>query len=367
MQPLEGRTFANLECIVCHTSPGFDDDASRIPLKNAAAKFQPAALQQYLLNPAAHYAWNPMPNFALGESEAADLSAYLSGGAEKVASATAGDANAGKSQFVSAGCATCHAGLEKPVAKPIPLLFEKLDTGCLAQAPDSKAPRFAFTAGQRELLVSHIPVNFTDRCDAELAEAAIHELRCTACHTRDATESLLSQSLAEASAALHQQFPNPPVAEGQLLAAEQRIPSLTYAGEKLRPEWMEQFIGGKLNYKPRYFLRARMPAFGAWASTLAAGMAEQHGVSPSLPEIPQPKADLVEAEAGRLCGKTANVGFSLQSMPPDRQCSPICAVRSAVDQLRVCCRAASLRLLQPLDARPSPLRRRDQNAKVFRC
>jgi hypothetical protein len=130
---------------------------------------------------------------------------------------------------------------------------------------------------------------------------------------------LLTQSLADASQALHQQFPNPAPAEGQLLAAEQRIPSLTFAGDKLRPEWVQKFIGGKLDYKPRYFLRARMPAFTARAATLATGIAEQHGVSPILPEPPKPKAQLVEA--GRaLCGKTANVGFSCN------QCHPIAGV-----------------------------------------
>jgi len=320
-----GRLFANLECVVCHTPPAGDDDPSRIALKYVAAKFQPAALQQYLLDPASHYAWNPMPRFALSETEAADIAVYLAADGQSVPKSIGGDAALGEGLLVSSGCMNCHAGKVKPAAQRA-FPFMKLgqserSSGCMSEEPDAKSPHFTFQASQRQAILAALNSGLEDvqRCDAELAEAEIREMRCTACHARDASESLLSQSLADASQSLHQQFPNPPVREGELIAAEQRIPSLTFAGDKLRPEWMRRFIGGKLDYKPRYFLRARMPAFAARAATLATGIAEQHGLFPSLPELPKPNAAFVEA--GRaLCGKTANVGFSCN------QCHPIAGV-----------------------------------------
>ena len=87
--------FSTLNCLACHTAPdaapanndanaapaaadagnaqGQDQGESadvtlasvRVPLRYVKAKFTPAGLKEYLLNPHAHYAWNPMPNFRL--------------------------------------------------------------------------------------------------------------------------------------------------------------------------------------------------------------------------------------------------------------------------------------------------------------
>ena len=61
--------------------------------------------------------------------------------------------------------------------------------------------------------------------------------------------------------------------------------------------------------KPRYYLRARMPAFASRAALLASGLAQEHGCSPDPPPAAKPDPEL--AEAGRkLCGKVPNQGFS---------------------------------------------------------
>src|SRR5579884_3956792 len=72
-----GRLFANLDCLACHPTPdnGAGDPGlmGRVPLAQVKAKFKPAALVRYLIDPQAQYRWNPMPNFRLSEQEAGDL------------------------------------------------------------------------------------------------------------------------------------------------------------------------------------------------------------------------------------------------------------------------------------------------------
>lgn len=312
-----GRIFANLDCVACHTLPGAKTDPARIPLDDVGAKFKPAALQQYLLNPEEHYAWNPMPNFHLSEHEASDLSAYLRSEGQRLPETRGNPAN-GKRWVVSIGCLNCHElDREKSTAAFAALAAltpEKLTRGCLAAEASARgaAPQFAFSETQRLAIVSFLE---TDRASLnseaapEFAERQIETMRCLACHARDGNESLLAQGLDAESQALHARFPNPPAGEHELLAADQRPPMLTWAGEKLRPEWMGKFIGGQVPYKPRYYLRARMPSFPARAQLIAWGLAEEHGCAPSLP--PQPAQDPKLAEIGRqLCGKTPNQGFS---------------------------------------------------------
>ncbi|HSU67235.1 MAG TPA: hypothetical protein VLJ39_10200 [Tepidisphaeraceae bacterium] len=146
-------------------------------------------------------------------------------------------------------------------------------------------------------------------------------MRCTACHARDGIESQIAQGLDAESQALHQKFPNPPVTEKDLIAADQHPPMLTWVGEKLRPQWMSRFVGGQIQYKPRYYLRARMPGFAARAGLISAGLAEEHGYAAD--RDPEPKPDAAQAEIGRtLSGKTPNQGFScvqchsVGDMPP---------------------------------------------------
>jgi hypothetical protein len=66
--------------------------------------------------------------------------------------------------------------------------------------------------------------------------------------------------------------------EGELGLIPEQVPSLTWTGEKLQPVWVEQLIGGKLNYRPRPWLKARMPAFPRYAAQIAHGFAAQHAV-----------------------------------------------------------------------------------------
>lgn len=312
-----GRVFANLDCVACHTPPGAKKDASRVPLEQVASKFKPAALRAYLLNPQAHYAWNPMPNFRLSDTEAADLAAYLeSTPSPHPAPPATGDAAKGKQLVASVGCLNCHTtGTDQSTLKAPALAAIAKDSvakGCLAATAAGPAPDFSLTPEQRAAIGAFLGTDRSSlqhRSAPEFAERQIVSMRCIACHARDGSESLLAQGLDAESQALHQKYPNPPVSEKDLLAADQHPPMLTWAGEKLRPQWMSGFIAGRIPYKPRYYLRARMPAFAARAELLAAGLAEEQGYSAAAD--PLPKSDPQQAEIGRtLSGKTPNQGFS---------------------------------------------------------
>jgi hypothetical protein len=67
--------------------------------------------------------------------------------------------------------------------------------------------------------------------------------------------------------------------EGELGHFPEQIPALTWSGEKLRVEWTERLLAGKLSYRARPWLEARMPAFPSHAKGLSHGLAASHGIS----------------------------------------------------------------------------------------
>ena len=306
LAPAGGQLFASLNCVACHLAPdaspaGKDDP--RVPLRHAAAKFLPHALSDYLLDPHAHYAWNPMPNFKPSRREADSLAAFLlEKGAKPSARPVGGNAGNGKTLVQSSGCLNCHTlegettGLHPPALAAIPAL--KWDKGCMA--PDAagrkNAPDFALLERQREALRAF---GATDRSSLARDEASefstrqVAAMRCTACHARDGNEALIGTDFAADQASLAAAYPPPapaPGAEarGEIFAPDQRPPLLTWAGEKLRPEWASAFIAGKVPYKPRPYLRARMPAWPTRAGGLAKGLAAEHGFGPVSPAYPAP-------------------------------------------------------------------------------
>jgi mono/diheme cytochrome c family protein len=93
-------------------------------------------------------------------------------------------------------------------------------------------------------------------------------------------------------------LPAVPPEKDSPLPAEQVRPTLTWAGEKLKPEWTADLLAGKLAYKPRPYLRARMPAFPRRSLLLAQGLAAEHGCPPKSP--PDPPVEEKRAEIGRM-------------------------------------------------------------------
>jgi mono/diheme cytochrome c family protein len=322
------QLFAALGCIGCHTKPDADEiDAKgeRLPLKFINAKFQPGGLKEWLMNPQAHYQSARMPNFHLTEFEADRLVGYLVKNAKgEVPGDAKGDAVKGKELFASAGCAACHAdGAQraqqpgtgnKTMAQLLESSFWKL--GCLA--PDDggrgKAPDFGLSDDQRGAIQAIAAAGLSSLHNdvlPEYAERAVRHLQCTACHGRDEVEDRWSTAADEVgdlmppdvniesdqtddAAAGPKLFV--PRGLGELhggdkiaISGDQTRPPLTWTGEKLRPEWMAKFINGEIKYKPRYWLRSRMPAFTGRGQAIARGLALEHGVTmtPTAPHAPK--------------------------------------------------------------------------------
>lgn len=354
------QLFAGLGCIGCHTLPGAaeaDKEHGRVPLALLNAKFAPGALREWLLNPQAHYAATRMPNFNLTEYEADRLVAYLAKNAkgELPANPARGDATRGASLFVSLKCGNCHTMkdvLPKPAAALADLLGKSdWKKGCMAaeEPARAKAADYGLNDAQRNALTAFAAggapraASLFNDPPAEFAQRAIRQLQCAACHARDDVEDRWS-TLAEEVADLMppetniendqtEEAKGPrlflPAGLGKLRAGDRIVvggdqarPTLTWAGEKLRTDWSTRFIEGKLPYKPRYWLRARMPGFGRAARVLAIGMAHEHGVTDAVEELPPPKPELA-AIGQKLVGRDGGFAcITCHSINDTRAISP---------------------------------------------
>jgi cytochrome c2 len=327
-----GQLFSALMCAACHTTPDaatIAETETRVPLGYVKAKHRPEALRQYLLKPEAHFAWNPMPNFKLSEEEASSLAAYLLDRANLPVTAPAGNAAKGKQLVASSGCLNCHSIEGQSTEHKAPALAaidgDRWTQGCMAPEPASRksAPEFGVTEHQRHALLAFAA---TDRSSleretpAEFSARQVAAMRCTACHARDGKESRISTDFAADAGSLAAAFPPPQPAanaeaRGEVLAPDQRPPVLTWAGEKLRPEWSAAFIAGEIRYKPRPYLHARMPAWPARAALLAQGLSAEHGYAPRSEAPPAPDETmapvgqkLIGAAGGFSCVQCHAVG-----------------------------------------------------------
>ncbi len=295
-----GGLFANLGCVACHTAPNFTskDEHARTPLTHVAAKFQPAALIEFLKIPSMHNPWTRMPNFRLTDIEAAQLAAFLLGKSNAELPVVKGDAARGK--IAAATCAACHTipGIEKSITAPtLAAAIKSPAKGCLAPQP-GKAPDFAFTPTQREAITTFLATDLASLKQdtfADFAERQIRHMNCTACHPRDGRQSIFQQ-LDEEISPLTSAAPKPADQPEGATVPPTAIPQLTWLGEKLQPGWMGNFIVGAAPYKPRPWLASRMPGFGAPGVGIANGLAQQHGLP--LTDAPEPAADKARVEIG---------------------------------------------------------------------
>src|SRR5207247_2124547 len=182
-------------CVACHNTPGTsENDPQKIPLNHVREKFAPGGLVAFLRQPAEHYDWIRMPDFKLTADEVAHLADFLRASAERPKDAPLQTDSAaierGKRLVQISGCLNCHALRIENVFKAVSLAEltpDKWTRGCLAEKPDedSKAPRFSFTASEREALRAF---GATDRASlarhapVEFAERQARILRCAECH-----------------------------------------------------------------------------------------------------------------------------------------------------------------------------------------
>jgi mono/diheme cytochrome c family protein len=225
---------------------------------------------------------------------------------------TSGDAKRGQEFFQSAGCISCHQSKlpnQFKAASLTEIAKSDFSRGCVAKSAEArgKAPAFSLDDDQRAALAQLAKTQFASLARdtaAEFAERQITQLNCAACHQRDKTDDTFSQLQSEIDALVSKLPEEKGNAE---LGGDQSRPPLTWAGEKLRPEWMAKFIAGDVSYKPRPWLAARMPGFPARAKGIAVGLTQQHGCPSTPPPNVPPDAQLA-AEGMKLVNKTG--GFS---------------------------------------------------------
>ncbi len=302
--------FDSLGCIACHVfepvSSQRPDPRGRVSLALVRAKWRPAALVEFLLDPDRHHPAIAMPDFGLDAGEARALAAHVLASARgkiEPVDLSAADPVRGKRLLEESGCLSCHAIGPRPVRVAVPAvgtgtpplasaLRPGATSGCLATgaADRGRAPDFDLDheelAAVRSLAATGL-ASLARRCEPEYAERRIAALRCTACHRRDGrldTWSMLAGD-GEAGGDLERPRipPGLPGAGGEGEAVLQIRPRLTWVGEKFRPEWLATFLAGGVEGRVRPWLEARMPHFAELAihgDSMARGLALAHGFPP---------------------------------------------------------------------------------------
>jgi len=300
---LSGQTFfENLGCIGCHTLKtdallsGPEVGRNRRSLEHVTKKYHADGLVEYLKSPHKYHRTARMPDFKLSSEEAKALAKLLLGGTQPAsAKPLTGDATRGAKLYDAKGCTACHGKpgeAESPLALRPALSFRDLDKGCLADAVPASAPRYLLTAAQRKALAAFLQTpGFASSPESlpERSEVLLKRLNCAACHVRDSINSPRAELITE---------------ESESGLAPETLPQLTWTGEKLHESWVAKLLKGEISERPRPWLKARMPAFPAYAETLAAGIAAQHGVLDRVPMAPAPLHQGVEL-GSRLIQKDA--------------------------------------------------------------
>jgi len=358
--------FLDLGCIACHTTPDqssdeLDLDIERVLLQHVKLKYHPAALAAFLKNPHEHYPWRPMPNFELSDDEAMKLTAYL----WHTASAKLSDntpptelsLQRGRELYETLGCMNCHDELDNSRLKATSFqdmrahLLTQGSEGCLNPAKRGKAPQFVSLADDEKqaaavtfLKLQRNIAALEHYTPAAFAARQIEELRCAACHAYDGRLDPWTKLEEQIAALMPEEAEDEADADGEGEggefdfdfgygdedageAAEEHVvdqsrPQLTWVGEKLQTDWMRKFIAGYLDYRPRPWLRSRMPKFPAQAEGLAHGLAAMHGYGPDAEKPAKQDAELA-AIGKQLSGADSGFGCVQCHAIADREATSV--------------------------------------------
>ena len=165
-------------------------------------------------------------------------------------------AERGATLFADLGCAACHELTrgDKRIAatKTGPKLaaLKRFDAGCLAESPAARLPRYELSSLQKQAIAAAL-TTVPDR--APTAEETIDRqflvANCYACHERGGKGGVESIRNAYFESTIKE------------IGDEGRLPpSLTGAGDKLRPEYLDEIW--RAGAKDRPYVKARMPRFG---------------------------------------------------------------------------------------------------------
>jgi len=266
-------------------------------------KWQPSALAAYLLDPNRFDPWSRMPGMQLEADEAASLAAYLlavtpeNGEAPPVRRDPPGDPERGRRLAEELRCRSCHSlpgGDPPPAAAPLERLAAANRIWVADADGVARHPRYDFEPTEIdaiERLLAEDAAALSRAVPVEYAERRLGASGCLACHTQDGVPASWSPPPAAATAPAGESVADdlfaPPADVEDGAGPDHLPPALTWAGEKLRSDWLEAYVAGRGQDRPRPHLRVRMPAFPGHADLLAAGLHHQHGL-PSSPPEPDP-------------------------------------------------------------------------------
>lgn len=304
-----GRLYAEIGCAACHgdqTSPPGIDLAPRLIAAAESGRAEPGdwpprlqdtwrspALAAYLLDPTRFDPWSRMPQTALDAAEAVSLAAYLRADQEvdpttRASDSPPGDPERGRRLADQLRCRDCHSlpgGEPAPPASALQRLTGRADVWTTSAGATAQHPRYDFAPPEVEAIERFLAKDVASLSRAvptEFAERRIRSDGCLACHARDGVPASWSVAAAD--------------------GPDDLPPDLTWTGEKLRSDWLESYVGGRIEDRPRPHLRARMPSFPAHAETFAAGLHHQHGLPPSSPVKVQVDAELAAAGSDLIRG-----------------------------------------------------------------
>ncbi|MBX3747764.1 MAG: c-type cytochrome [Verrucomicrobiae bacterium] len=305
------RRFVDLGCVACHLAPGeagSGPDDVRMSLGQVGAKWRPEALAEYLRQPDRHHAATRMPDFRLSEEEGAELAAWLLSGTGgqglEGGHSRPGDPVRGRRLVAERQCLQCHevpGGMRPgPGLALSDLAAADGSRGCLADNATDRggAPRWRWAEEELSALraLGGWGWDAALRWDtpAEFAERQHAAMNCAACHGRDGIPDRLAGWIGGREEALDED------GSGAGSRVHRERPSLTFAGEKLRTDWVRRLLAGELGYATRPGSVVRMPAFRGISAGMAEGMARQHGYGDRLSDRAGPgEPDAALAEIGR--------------------------------------------------------------------
>ncbi len=292
------RLYTEIGCAACHGDAGSGDHVLRLQ-----DKWQPPALAAYLLNPNRFDPWSRMPRTELEAGEAASLAAYLlavtpeNGEAPLVRRDPPGDPERGRRLAEELRCRSCHSlpgGDPPPAAPPLERLADANRIWVADADGVARHPRYDFEPTEIdaiERLLAEDAASFSRAVPVEYAERRLGASGCLACHTRDGVPASWSPPPAAATVPAGESVADDlfaPSTDAEDGAGPDHLPpDLTWAGAKLRSDWLEAYVAGRVEDRPRPHLRVRMPAFPGHAGLLAAGLHHQHGL-PAAPVDVQP-------------------------------------------------------------------------------
>ena len=248
--------FHEVGCVACHLSRTIQGeeislDEDFVPLGNVSAKYNVAAMTEFLKDPLAVRPSGHMPNMQLKHREAVDIAHFLISMSPEFTPFRPQSklAEMGQEYFVRYHCANCHT----ETSESTPNRFRELEDldpkkGCLSGQIGSW-PEFRLADEEKDsvqIALGRLPISLTDQ---EEIDASLVSFNCTACHDRNKLGGVTTGR-------------NPHFQTTNLNLGDQgRIPpTLSGVGAKLNSKWMRDVMVNQRSIRP--YMKTRMPQFG---------------------------------------------------------------------------------------------------------